>query len=118
MPLIDLAEHQMNTVTGNDTSAMAQTDDTAAPQQPAAAEYNPENLLDRLSQLLRVKNDAALARTLEVATPVINRIRRGHTPVRASILMRMQEASGMSLQELRKLLGDKRKKFRMVEGPQ
>ena len=82
---------------------------------PAATtgRYNPERLLDAVMAAMQVKNDAALARALEVASPVIHRIRRRHTPVRASILLRMQEASGLSLAELRAILGDKRKTFRM-----
>lgn len=95
---------------------MASITQSKATPAPAAAtgRYNPERLLDAVTAVLQVKNDAALARALEVAGPVIHRIRRRHTPVRASILLRMQEASGMSLGELRSILGDKRKTFRML----
>jgi len=90
------------------------TTKTATPAPAGAVRYNPERLLDAVTAILNVKNDAALARALEVAGPVIHRIRRRHTPVRASILMRMQDASGIPIGELRAILGDKRKTFRML----
>ena len=104
-----------NVETAADTTPAAQpvTEPVMEPV-TAPGRYNPERLLDAISQTLSAKNDAALARLLEVAGPVIHRIRRRHTPVRASLLVRMQEASGLSLKELRTILGDKRKTFRMM----
>ena len=104
-----------NVETAADTTPAAQpvTEPVTEPV-TAPGRYNPERLLDAISQTLSAKNDAALARLLEVAGPVIHRIRRRHTPVRASLLVRMQEASGLSLKELRTILGDKRKTFRMM----
>ena len=52
-------------------------------------EYNPDKLLDALLDRLVLKNDAALARALEVAPPVISKIRHRRLPVGASILIRM-----------------------------
>ncbi len=37
--------------------------------------YDPNNLLDTLIEKLHLKNDAALSRALEVAPPVISKIR-------------------------------------------
>lgn len=74
--------------------------------------YNPNHLIDTLSANLRIKNDAALCRILEVSPPVISRIRTGSLPVSGSILLRMHDVSGLSLKDLRFLLGDRRKKFR------
>ncbi|SMP60593.1 hypothetical protein [Noviherbaspirillum suwonense] len=76
-------------------------------------EYDPDNLLDSLLKKLELKNDAALSRVLEVAPPVISKIRHRRLPVGASILIRMHEVSNLSVGELRELLGDRRKKFRL-----
>ena len=77
------------------------------------ASYYPDALLDGVSTLLNVKHDAALAKKLDVAPPVISKIRHRRLPVGASILIRMHEVSNLSVGELRELLGDRRKKFRL-----
>lgn len=75
--------------------------------------YDPNRLLDILIRKLELKNDAALARALEVAPPVISKIRHHRLPVGASLLIRMHEVSGMSIYDLRKEMGDRRAKFRI-----
>jgi hypothetical protein len=77
--------------------------------------YNPNNLLDTLIQKLSLKNDAALSRALEVAPPVISKIRHRRLPVGASMLIRMHEVSAMSVRELRDLMGDRRQKYRLSD---
>jgi plasmid maintenance system antidote protein VapI len=62
---------------------------------------------------LKLKNDAALSRALEVAPPVISKIRHRRLPVGASMLIRMHEVSNLSVAELRNLLGDRRQKYRL-----
>lgn len=76
-------------------------------------QYDPNRLLDTLIRKLALKNDAALARALEVAPPVISKIRHSRLPVGASLLIRMHEVSGMSIYELREEMGDRRAKFRI-----
>ena len=76
-------------------------------------EYDPNNLLDALIQRMSLKNDAALSRALEVAPPVISKIRHRRLPIGASLLIRMHEVSDISIKELRNLMGDRREKFRM-----
>ena len=49
------------------------------------------------------KNDAALARALEVAPPVISKIRHGRLPVGASLLIRMHEVFDVSIGELKRI---------------
>lgn len=71
--------------------------------------YDPNNLLDTLIDKLHLKNDAALSRALEVAPPVISKIRHRRLPVGASLLIRMHEVSDLSIRELRTLMGDRRK---------
>lgn len=75
--------------------------------------YNPDNLLDVLINHLKVKNDAGLARALEVAPPMISKIRHRRFGISAGILIRMHEVSGLSIRELRDLMGDRRVKFRI-----
>ncbi|QGZ42610.1 hypothetical protein [Pseudoduganella flava] len=75
--------------------------------------YNPGRLLDALAERLGAKNDAALSRALEVAPPVLSKIRHGRLPVGATILLRMHEASGIGIRELRDLMGDRRARMRM-----
>ncbi|WP_211441418.1 hypothetical protein [Collimonas humicola] len=77
------------------------------------ATYDPNHLLDSLIEKLHLKNDAALARELEVAPPVVSKIRHHRLPVGASLLVRMEEISDLPIKELRALMGDHRAKFRM-----
>jgi hypothetical protein len=75
--------------------------------------YNPDNLLDELMTRMHFKNDAALSRALEIAPPLISKIRHRHVPVGGPMLIRMHEISGLSIEDLRKYMGDRREKFRI-----
>lgn len=66
-----------------------------------SSRYDPDNLLGSLIHKLNLKNDAALSRILEVAPPVIRKIRHRRLPIGASLLIRMHEVSDLSIQELR-----------------
>jgi hypothetical protein len=77
--------------------------------------YNPDRLLDVLRENLRLKNDAALSRMLEVAPPIISKIRHRRLPVGASLLIRMHEVSGLNITDLRYLMGDRRNKYRISD---
>jgi len=81
--------------------------------QTLQAGYDPNHLLDAMLDKLKLKNDAALSRALEVAPPVISKIRHRRLPVGASMLIRMHEVSDLSVAELRDLLGDRRQKYRL-----
>jgi len=76
--------------------------------------YDPNRLLDTLTTWLDASTDKALARILRLSPLVIRGMRTGHLPVRASILTLMSEAAGKSIDELRPVLGDRRKKARMM----
>ena len=80
----------------------------------APAGYDPNHLIDVLIAKMRLKNDAELCERLDVAPPVLSKIRHGHLSVGASILIRMQDASKLDLRKLRFLMGDRRLRFRMV----
>lgn len=77
--------------------------------------YDPNRLLDTLIEKMRLKNDAALSRLLEVAPPVISKIRHRRLPVGASLLIRMHEVTDLSIKDLRILMGDRRSKFRISD---
>lgn len=71
---------------------------------PEGAVYDPNRVLDAIIQKLRLKNDAALSKVLEVAPPVISKIRHNTLPIGATILLRMHEVSEFSIRELRALM--------------
>jgi hypothetical protein len=71
---------------------------------PEGAVYDPNRVLDAIINKLRLKNDAALSRVLEVAPPVISKIRHNTLPIGATILLRMHEVSDFSIRELRALM--------------
>lgn len=96
----------MTTQTGNKMNDTLLTDQF---------DYDPNRLLDTLIEKLRLKNDAALSRALEVAPPVISKIRHRRLPVGASLLIRMHEVSELSIRDLRELMGDRRTKFRISD---
>lgn len=77
--------------------------------------YDPSRLLDTLRERMQLKNDAALSRALEVAPPVISKIRHRALPVGASMLIRMHEVTELSIRELRDLMGDRRTKYRISD---
>ena len=79
-------------------------------------EYNPDRLLDTVMEHLGLKNDAALSRALEIAPPVISKIRHRRLSIGASLLIRMHEETGLSILDLRFLMGDRRKNFRISNG--
>lgn len=78
--------------------------------------YHPERLLDCLIRQMRLSSDEELSRLLRVAPRVIRQIRAGTMPVGASMLLWMAEATGMSVTELRALMGDRRRTCRISCG--
>lgn len=80
-----------------------------APQKP----YDQGFLLDCLLARLRLKEDAQLARKLRIDKRLIGRIRDHRLPISGSMLLLIQEATGISVSELRLMLQDRRRKSRM-----
>jgi hypothetical protein len=72
---------------------------------PEDPTYDPNKVLDAIIEKLNLKNDAALSRALEVAPPVISKIRHRTLPIGATILLRMHEVSEFSIRELKALMG-------------
>ncbi len=102
----------MNTTAGSYDSLATPQSSTSPKEQ---LEYDPNRLLNSLIEKLHLKNDAALSRALEVAPPVISKIRHRRLPVGASLLIRMHEVSELSIRDLRILMGDRREKFRISD---
>lgn len=73
--------------------------------------YDPNNLLNKLIDQLHLKNDAELSKMLEVAPPVISKIRHHKLSVGASLMISMHEISNISIKDLRALMGDTRDTF-------
>lgn len=63
----------------------------------------PDQLLDASIRRLALKNDAALARRLGIAPPVISKIRHRHLPVGASLLVRLLESTELHIRDLYRL---------------
>ncbi|MBC7415713.1 MAG: hypothetical protein H7327_12360 [Herminiimonas sp.] len=76
--------------------------------------YDPNQLLDMLLLRLELKNDAALSRALDVARPVLAGIRRGTVGIGAWLLLRISEISGLSIADLRQMMGDQRRRLRVA----
>lgn len=77
-------------------------------------DYDPNLLIDKLIEVLDLKNDAALSRALAIEAPIISKIRHGKLPIGGTMLIRMHDISNISIKELRSLMGDRRDKFRMI----
>jgi len=75
--------------------------------------YDPNRLIDALIAKMNVRNDASLAREIGVPREVISKVRHGTRPIGSSLLLKMHEASDISIAELRQLMGDRRKLWRI-----
>lgn len=75
--------------------------------------YDPNRLLDLAAQSIGARNDSVLAQRLRVARSVIHGIRSQAIPVTPSFLLWLHDASGMSIDELRSVLGDQRHRIRL-----
>lgn len=62
---------------------------------------NENALLDLAADILKCKNDAALCRALDVAPPVASKIRHARLPVGASLVIKLHEATGMAVREIK-----------------
>lgn len=65
---------------------------------------NPTRVLNALTALKHLRNDAELSRCLGVTPATISKIRAGKSPVSAGLLLRIHETFGLPVAELRALL--------------
>jgi plasmid maintenance system antidote protein VapI len=75
------------------------------PDTDTAARSGPNQLFDYVIEKLGLKNDAALCRVLEVAPPVVSKIRHDKLPVTARMMIKIHEVSGLSIREIKIFLG-------------
>jgi len=79
-----------------------------------ASTYDPNHLLNYLLEKIGVANDAGLARKLKVSERIIKKMRERKISISASMMLWLHEASGLTMNELRELLGDRRAKYRLT----
>jgi antitoxin HigA-1 len=76
-------------------------------------EYNPNHFLDTLMRHLHLHGDQALSKRLRISLKIIKNIRTGDYPIAGSILMCIEEVTGVAVAELRRWMGDRRVKCRL-----
>lgn len=76
-------------------------------------DYAPGRLLDSLRSWTNCTTDRMLARLLCISQRALRQIRTGKFPLQPSMLISMAECAGKSVDELRRVLGDRRARARM-----
>lgn len=71
-------------------------------QSPA---YTPSRLLNEVADRLGARNDADVARRLELDPALVSRARRRAAPITANMKVAIMEATGMTVRELNRLAG-------------
>ncbi|HYD59420.1 MAG TPA: hypothetical protein VEC35_03655 [Noviherbaspirillum sp.] len=79
--------------------------------------FDPNRLFDALLDQLELENDEALAHTLHVEPYLIKRIRDHQYALDPSLLIRINEVSGINMRELRQIMGDRRTEYRLETHP-
>lgn len=74
---------------------------------PTFNKKTPSDLIDLIIKKLDIKNDAALSRVLEVAPPVISKIRHDKLPVGATLIIRIHELTDISISDIKSYLTSK-----------
>lgn len=87
----------------------------AGHQQKDDSSFDPNRLLDHLLQEMQLETDEDLCRALNVEAPLILKIRHGELPVGPSLLIRMNEVFGINVRDLRRLMGDRRMEYRLID---
>jgi transcriptional regulator with XRE-family HTH domain len=77
-------------------------------------DYDAARLLDLLRVRLAVVTDAQLARRLDLRAPIISKIRHRRQSVTAAFLVRVHEETGIEVAELRRMLGCRRRRWRLA----
>lgn len=73
--------------------------------QTSAEAHNTNRLLDHLISHFQLKNDAALARAIDVSAPVISKLRHGTLKLGATAILAIHEAFDMPIREIKALAG-------------
>lgn len=84
------------------------------PSQPIGNNvYDPDALLNQLQARMDITGDSQLARCLSIERRLLGKIRARQVSITGSILMTIQEATGIPVAELKQMLKDRRKTSRM-----
>lgn len=67
--------------------------------------YAPQKFLDAITEHLKLKNDAQLAKALALSAPVISKVRNRQLPVTPLVMLRALEATGWTPKQAREALG-------------
>lgn len=67
--------------------------------------YNANGLLNAVISRHHLKNDAALARMLGVAPPVISKLRGHNMPVGPTMILKLHEICGFQVADIRTFIG-------------
>lgn len=68
------------------------------------------NFLNALVTLIPVKNDAALAKALDIAPPVVSKFRAGVIPFGPGHIIRTHEITGLAIAEIKAQLPSPKKR--------
>jgi hypothetical protein len=77
-------------------------------------DYSPEILLNSILDRLKLRDDRALARRLNVAPCVLSRVRLHRGTISGLLLLKINEVTDIPVSELRHLMRDRRKRFRVA----
>ena len=76
--------------------------------------YEPNRLLDAIAAALGTAGDKKLAAKLGLSPHVLAGLRNRRLPVTATMLLKMHEETGLPVESLRRLLGDRRHRLRVT----
>lgn len=79
----------------------------------ATSKYDPNRLLNTLMERLSLPSDKELSQRLNISIKVLRKIRTGELIISASMLLWMAECAQTTIEELRSILGDRRRKLRL-----
>ncbi len=74
-------------------------------------QYDPEKLIDRLCKAVGARSYSALGRVIDVSPSVLSKVRHRRLGVSSEILLKIHDATGIPIRELRRWMGDTRRYF-------
>ncbi len=77
----------------------------------SASQYAPERLIERLCSAVGARSYSALSRVIDISPSVLSKVRHRRLGVSSEILLRIHDATGIPIRELRRWMGDTRRYF-------
>jgi hypothetical protein len=75
--------------------------------------FHPDEMLDAVKMVLKLLSDRELADHFKIGQPILSKIRHRKQGVGSALLIRIHEETHLSIAELRKLMGDRRRTYRV-----